>query len=332
MNNETIRFGTDGIRGHAERFPFTTPATQKLGYAIGSWAAGKYQSPVALIGSDTRSSCAPIKQALCAGLGAAGVQCVDASVLPTPAVLSLIRQDPGLHMGIMISASHNPHHDNGIKLFDRTTGKITRADEAVIEENFAKASVAQKSNALPESTTSQHELYTQNILSHFPQNLLQGHTIVLDCANGATYDIAPQIFRALGATVVTLAAQPNGTNINENCGALHPAPLQEAVLKHSALVGFAFDGDGDRVIAVNSDGDLYDGDDILCLLLDHPACKGSDKVVGTVMTNHGFDAHVAGRGMQLVRTKVGDKNIAAELARTQQVLGGETSGHIIMTD
>ena len=332
MNDKTIRFGTDGIRGNATQFPFTSPATQQLGHAIGTWGALKYQNPTALIGSDTRASCATIKQALCEGLRAAGVRCIDAGVLPTPAILGLINGDPTLHMGIMISASHNAYHDNGIKLFDRTTGKISQEDEQAIEHNFAQAPEVRTTPQQSESSGAQRELYVQSILSHFEHNFLASHTIALDCANGATYAVAPQILSALGAKVVTIADAPNGTNINANCGTLHPYQLQQAVLSHNALAGFAFDGDGDRVIAVNRSGVLKDGDDLLALLLDHPACAQSTHVVGTIMTNHGLEAHVKARGLQLTRTKVGDKHIAAQLIKTNQVLGGEGSGHVIMTD
>jgi len=348
--NQTLSFGTDGIRGHAQQFPFTDDALFTLGLAIGTWAVQKYSTqPHVLIAHDTRLSCGPIKKMLIAALTEAGVQCVDASVLPTPAVLQLIVGSKKYQFGLVISASHNPYYDNGIKIFDANAGKLSTLDEQTIEKLFTQLQRKNSTVAplvLPDeppsikplgglastATPQLHALYMHNLQAHFPQKFLAGQTVVLDCAHGATYQIAPKVFRALGANVIALGSQPNGTNINDKCGAMYPQNLRAAVAAHHALVGFAFDGDGDRVVALTRQGEIKDGDDLLALLMDHPACKKSTSIVGTVMTNHGFATHTKARGLKLIRTQVGDKHIAAELQKQQQVLGGETSGHIIMTD
>lgn len=319
MKNK-LRFGTDGIRGKANQFPFLQSDLQKLGEAIARWGKQKYKKETlnVLLGHDTRESCEQIKKHLTDGLCSRhNIQVTDGQVLPTPAVLQRIQAEKHFDFGIVISASHNPYTDNGIKLFDAKTGKLSAEDEAAIVEFF-------------ETSISPSQAYAENVISHFKPNFLANKKIVLDCANGATYKLAPEIFEKLGAEVITLFNNPDGKNINTNCGALFTKALQKAITQESADIGFAFDGDGDRVIAVNNHGTVKNGDDFLAILLEHPDFSNEKTVVGTVMTNHGLDLHLQKHDKKLIRTKVGDKYIAACLEQENLLLGGEASGHIII--
>ncbi|MBY0353762.1 hypothetical protein K2W90_05340 [Candidatus Babeliales bacterium] len=332
-----ITFGTDGIRGRANQYPFTASALQKFGKALGLWAIKKYAKPTPqlLLASDTRESCPRIKQAVWAGLEQAGISVIDAGVIPTPAVFQLINHDQAFDCGLMISASHNPHYDNGLKIFDARACKLTKLDEQDIVDNFMAMSEPEE---LPADVQERAVWagagaeYGKLMATFFPENFLAGTTIVLDCAHGATYQLAPMIFESFGANVVVLNVSPNGTNINNNCGALHPENLQAAVVAHKAHAGFAFDGDGDRVIAVNRLGEVKDGDDALSLLLRLPRYALSKHVVGTVMTNSGFEQSINQAGVELIRTSVGDKYVSAKMEECDILLGGETSGHIIVKD
>ncbi len=333
---KNIHFGTDGIRGTATQPPFTKEYLLPLGMAIAEWALQKYnQRPTILLAHDTRKSCSEIKKWLIQGLLLRHASVTDAQILPSPAVLQLMQQPNMFHCGIIISASHNAYTDNGIKLLDAKTGKLTTKDEQFIENAFAKQ-VAQNhvTTQMPFHSsnlwTEAHTIYANNIISLFPHNFLSKKKIVLDCANGATHHIAPTIFRSLGAEVTAIADKPNGTNINHECGALHTNFLQETVIKINADIGFAFDGDGDRVLAVNHDGILKDGDDLICLLLQHPEFIHETEIVGTIMTNQGFVNHLKATHKALIRTKVGDKYVAAQLEDKRLLIGGETSGHIII--
>ncbi len=334
MNNK-ITFGTDGIRGKAGEYPFTPTALIRLGRAIAHWAQEKKQKPCFLLGADTRVSSPDITQALIHGLTLEGSTCVDGHILPTPAILERIVHDDRFDFGLIISASHNPYEDNGIKLFDAAYGKLTDEDEEKIAALFTSLTPSTQED-IPSMQSSKDESiaqgYTNYVTSQFPKGFLLGQTIVLDCSNGATYQSAPAIFKALGAQVIPIGTSPNGTNINHKCGAVHPQLLQDAMRTHNAAIGFAFDGDGDRVIAVNKHGEIKDGDDLLALLLTHPAYKDVDPVVGTVMTNYGFEAQLNKQKKTLVRTQVGDKYIGSKLKDIHGLLGGETSGHIILTD
>lgn len=338
---QVIAFGTDGIRGPAHEYPFTTTSLQKFGIALGLWAIKKYakQHPQFLLASDTRESCPRIKAAVRVGLEHVGINVIDAGVVPTPAVFQLIHhvaheQQP-FDGGLMISASHNPYYDNGLKIFDARDCKLTKKDEQEIVDYFnamddevdfviSDIQIATWAQAGPE--------YGNLVASFFPHNFLAGITVVLDCAHGATYQLAPMIFEKFGAKVVLLHAAPTGTNINHGCGALHPQTLQAEVVRLGAHAGFAFDGDGDRVIAVNRFGVVKDGDDVLSLLLRLPRYALSKQVVGTVMTNSGFEHSMQQAGVQLIRTPVGDKYVSAMMEECDILLGGETSGHIIVKD
>lgn len=344
--NKNLQFGTDGIRGKADLFPFDTKTLHRIGQAIAQWSKAKYgKNPKLLIGHDTRLSCTRIKQDLISGLTQSELTIVDGAVLPTPAVLQLITQDPTYHFGIVISASHNPYTDNGIKLFDAKQGKLSPEDEATITNYFhaiaesqAPVEVQPPAESQPltgtqaPSQTEAAKTYKETIKNHFQTNFLTGITIVLDCANGATYDVAPQVFTELGATAIPINVEPNGTNINKEAGSLHPENLQKAVVQAKADIGFAFDGDGDRIIAVNAQGQIKDGDDLLAILLTNPTYTSQGKLVGTIMTNHGLEKFLHKNNKELIRTKVGDKYIAAELQAKNLPLGGEASGHIIIRD
>jgi phosphoglucosamine mutase len=337
---ETIRFGTDGVRGNTSHFPFTPPAVAQLGSAIAQWVRTHYKTQAkVLIGHDTRVSCWRLKASLKQSLMLHGIPFADAGIIPTPAVLHIMKYDPSFNAGIMISASHNPSCDNGIKLFKAGQGKISEQDEREIEANFENVArseqhIEEETNApaFNEAQSLHAQRYTEALIARFPGNFLAGKRIVLDCSHGATYQIAPIIFRALGADVTTIGTQPNGLNINEACGSLYPEELANAVLKQKAHFGFAFDGDGDRLICVDSEGIIKDGDDVLVHLLRHPLFERCKTIVGTLMTNHGLDMHISAAHKKLIRTSVGDKYVAAELEKNNLLLGGETSGHIIMRD
>ena len=336
MENK-LNFGTDGIRGKATGYLFKHETLYCLGMAIAQWSISKYQkpNPKILIGSDTRISSPRIKKAFKKGLACMPLHIVDGKILPTPAVCQLIQKNSDFDFGVVISASHNPYDDNGIKIFDAKYNKLNSMDEQAIIDNFEKISKTPlnlKNVAKEEFWNDAKNTYKDNILSYFKPNFLSGIKVVLDCANGATYKIAPDIFKSLGAQVIELENKPNGRNINKECGALHPQKLQETVLKNKGDLGFAFDGDGDRLLAVNKKGEIKDGDDILALLLNHQKFVNTDKIVGTIVTNHGFDLYLKKNNKTLIRTDVGDKHIAAKLEENNLLLGGENSGHIIMKD
>jgi phosphoglucosamine mutase len=336
----TIAFGTDGIRGNAEAFPFTDQALTVLGLACAAWAQEKYAKthPKMLIGADTRISGPRIKQAFATGLLAGGVEVWDGGVIPTPAVCQLIMLDTSFDAGIVISASHNPFQDNGIKIFDSRRCKIAPEDEQKITQLFGEFWVKQADtqsltpDAMIDWTDDAVVAYRQCMLSRFPAGFLKNVKVVLDCANGATAAVAPAIFRTLGASVETIAINPDGKNINAKCGALHPERLIEMVKQSQSDAGFAFDGDGDRLIVVTRNGVVKDGDESLDLLLDLPAYKDLAMVVGTIMTNQGFERHLEAEGRRLLRTKVGDKYVVAKMEEENLPLGGEISGHTIIRD
>jgi len=344
-HRRSLKFGTDGIRGRADEFPFTNEALVHLGWAIAQWINKTYGSASTkiLIGTDTRESCSRIKQALITGLQACPVTIIDAGVIPTPAVYQLIKTEPGFDIGIVISASHNPYIDNGIKLFQAKTGKLSPEDEQMISEFFAQ-SLDQNTEILRDQEIIQEIIwqeviweeaaykYIKNITERFSPGFLAGYIVVLDCAHGATYKVAEVIFKQLGASVIAYSVEPDGININKNCGSLHTENIQKAVLAHGADIGFAFDGDGDRVIAINKNGQIKDGDDILALLLELPEYNKLDRIVGTVMTNQGFENALKHKNKLLLRTSVGDKYIASCLDTEMLPLGGENSGHIIIKD
>jgi phosphoglucosamine mutase len=238
--------------------------------------------------------------------------------------------------GITISASHNPYYDNGIKLFDAKKCKLSRQDEEKIEQYFDlyfnNPELLNNSFSEREIWEDAEQEYLNIVYSKFTPGYLSGIQIILDCANGATAQIAPRIFKNLGATVLTIGSAPTGTNINEKCGSTHPEKLQDVVTRNRAAIGFAFDGDGDRVIAINKFGKLKDGDDILTILAQHPDYKNTNEIVGTITANQGFEKALRESNKTLIRTQVGDKHVAASLEERNLPLGGEACGHIIIRD
>ncbi len=325
-------FGTDGIRSRIGMHPFTAETLPLLGAAIAQWAQEKYGPDCTiLLAHDTRQSCSWLKASLKTGLLMYPIELHDAYVLPTPAVLHLMNKHTQYNCGIVISASHNPYYDNGIKLIDTHTGKLTSEDEKRISSLFLKEHKKGYTHLGMEMPVFQAEdLYINCVTGLFQDDFLKGYTIVLDVAHGATYGVAPRIFEKLGATTIVLHNTPTGLNINEESGTLYPQKLQEAVVAHKAHIGFAFDGDGDRVIAVNQHGALKDGDDLLFLLHTHPDYRHLQSLVGTVMTNQALEIHLKSQGKTLIRTPVGDKHILEALQTHKLSLGGEQSGHIIL--
>lgn len=330
-----LTFGTDGIRNKVGEHPFTQEGLRELGHAIAHWALAKYGDKASfLIAADTRYSGDWVKTQLVSGILSKPVTIYEGGILPTPALFHLLKDSHTYTCGIVISASHNPAEDNGIKLVDARTGKLTLEDETLIGRliNQKVPAIDYTKLGRCQGYLEAAEDYKNKIISFFRSSFLKGHKIVLDCAHGATYQIAPAIFKALGAEVITVNAAPNGYNINEQCGPLHPESLQKEMLKQKALIGFAFDGDGDRVIAVNKQGIVKDGDDILACLIEHPDYRQSPALVSTIMANQGFEAHVKGLGKEFIRTAVGDKHVAEMLMQRGLSLGGEPSGHIILNN
>jgi len=332
-------FGTDGIRGQVGEYPITPDFVLRLGYAAGRVLAAKSPKiahPAVLIGKDTRISGYMFEAALEAGLSAAGVDVLLTGPMPTPAVayLTLLL---GAQAGIVISASHNPFYDNGIKFFSAEGAKLPDTIEHEIEAELDKPMVVMDSANLGKARRidDARERYVAFCKSTFPNHLsLKNLKIVLDCANGATYQVAPDVFRQLGAEIVVIGNKPDGLNINENVGTTHPKALQVAVVEHNADLGIAFDGDGDRVMMVDSAGNLLDGDELLYIIATSlhgkQALKGG--VVGTLMTNLAMEQALARQGIPFERAQVGDRYVLAKLNEKKWKLGGENSGHILTLD
>jgi phosphoglucosamine mutase len=334
-------FGTDGVRGRVGESPITPDFVMRLGYAAGKvLAAGQDLPPgdhaAVLIGKDTRISGYMLESALQAGLSAAGVDTYLAGPMPTPAVAYLTRA-LRLQAGIVISASHNPFEDNGIKFFSADGNKLPDAVEHAIETRLDQPLEVMPSAQLGKARRLNDAAgrYIEFCKSTFPNNLdLRGLKLVVDCAHGATYHIAPHVFHELGAEVYSVGAQPDGININRDCGATHPQALARAVKAQRAHLGVAFDGDGDRLMMADQDGRLYDGDQLLFVIAQfrkkHKLSKGG--VVGTLMTNLGMEQALAGLGIPFLRAAVGDRYVLEKLVEKGWQLGGENSGHIICLD
>lgn len=326
-------FGTDGIRNRVGISPFTAHELPRLGAALAQWALSKTEHPRILIGYDTRASNHWVLNALNAGLLRYPVTIYDGGILPTPAVCLLTNIDDTFDFGMIISASHNPYHDTGIKLIT-PHHKLSPEDEHYISSLFyadtTPSSYDTFGTCVPYHRAA--ELYISYVVAQFPPSFLSGKKIVLDCAHGATSSVAPAIFTALGATVYPLHNEPTGTNINDQCGALHPEHCARAVVDLDADIGFAFDGDGDRVMIIDKDGTIHNGDTALALLLHHDNYKHCSMVVGTSMSNHALSIYLDAHNKQLIRTAVGDKYIAQALEEHNLLMGGEQSGHIILRD
>lgn len=331
-----LLFGTDGIRTRTGKSPLTIEQLPKLGYAIARWAEEKNNDvPHIFLAHDTRSSCHFIKSALKSGLLLHNSKTFDALALPTPTVCFLTRHNKYFNCGIIITASHNPSEYNGIKILDAQGSKIGLQDEKRICEIFNETKLDSIEHAHLGNdfrALNPGEPYIDALIKYFDKGFLKGKTIALDCAHGAGSYLYPHIFRLFGANVIAIHAKPNGTNINSNCGSLCPKILQETVVSYKADAGFAFDGDGDRVIAVNNKGQIKDGDDILVLLMDNAKIKNAPALVGTTFSNEGLSAYIATKDKKLIRADVGDKNVMEQLKLHNLPLGGETSGHIIIKD
>jgi phosphoglucosamine mutase len=331
-------FGTDGVRGTANSYPMTAEMALKLGAAAGRFFRrdGSTAHRV-VIGKDTRLSGYMLENALTAGLTSTGMNVLLLGPVPTPAVGFLTRSMRA-DLGVMISASHNPHHDNGIKFFGPDGFKLSDAAEAEIEA-MVEGEIAL---AKPENIGRAKRIddavgrYEEYAKTTFPQGLrLDGLKVVIDCANGAAYKAAPEVLWELGAEVIPVGVSPNGKNINDRCGSTYTQTAAEAVVAHGAHVGISLDGDADRVMILDETGRVADGDQIMALLAGHWADEGrlrGGTLVATVMSNLGLERFMTSRGLRLERTAVGDRYVVEAMRRGGFNLGGEQSGHIVMTD
>ncbi len=333
-------FGTDGVRGRVGEAPITPEFVMRLGYAAGVTLVAREkmpgrENPAVLIGKDTRISGYMLEAALEAGFAAAGVDVMLAGPIPTPAVAYLTRA-LRLQAGVVISASHNPYYDNGIKFFSAVGTKLPDGVEAEIESRLdepmgcvdpARLGKARRINDAAGR-------YIEFCKSTFPNELdLRGLRIALDCAHGAAYHIAPSVFHELGAEVVSVGVEPNGLNINDGVGATRPENLRRAVLEKGADLGIALDGDADRLIMVDRGGEIYDGDKLLYVIAAARQAEGRlDGVIGTLMSNLGFEHAIGRLGAPFARAKVGDRYVLEMLHERGWKLGGENSGHIICLD
>ncbi|AOA06864.1 phosphoglucosamine mutase [Pseudomonas sp. TMW 2.1634] len=325
-------FGTDGIRGRVGVYPITPDFMLKLGWAAGMAFRSKGACRI-LVGKDTRISGYMFESALEAGLSAAGADVMLLGPMPTPAIAYLTRTFHA-EAGIVISASHNPHDDNGIKFFSGEGTKLPDDVELMIEELLDAPMTVVDSDKLGKVSRINDApgRYIEFCKSSVPSSTkFSGMKIVLDCAHGATYKVAPSVFKELGAQVVVLSAQPDGLNINENCGSTHMGQLQAAVVAEGADLGIAFDGDGDRVLMVDHTGAVVDGDELLFIIARdlHERGKLQGGVVGTLMSNLGLELALADLGIEFVRANVGDRYVIAALQERNWLVGGENSGHIV---
>lgn len=340
---KTHLFGTDGIRGRANVYPMTVDIALKVGQAVGClFRREDVRHRKVLIGKDTRISGYMFETALVSGICSMGLDAILVGPMPTPAIAFLtlsMRADAG----VMISASHNPFDDNGIKIFSNDGFKLPDDVEREIEEVislFETHSRCQRPTGVDvgkafriEDAPGRYIVFLKNT---FPRDLtLDGIKIVIDCANGATYRVAPQVFEELGARVIKIGVSPNGTNINEGCGALCLGPLRNAVKEYDADLGIAFDGDGDRLMVIDEKGHVVDGDRIMAICARHLKNKGllsKDTVVATVMSNMGLERALSSMDIRLLRTKVGDRYVVEEMRKNGYNFGGEQSGHLIFMD
>jgi phosphoglucosamine mutase len=329
-------FGTDGVRGRVGSMPITPDFVMKLGYAAGKVLAhSESGKPTVLIGKDTRISGYMLEAALEAGFSAAGVDVMLAGPMPTPAIAYLTRA-LRLSAGVVISASHNPYYDNGIKFFSAQGNKLPDSVEAAIEAALDEPieCVSSEKMGKAKRLDDAQGRYIEFCKSTFPNELdLRGLKIVVDCAHGAAYQVAPHVFHELGADVITIGNQPNGLNINEGCGATDPEELSIAVRVNYADVGIALDGDADRLIMVDAAGRIYNGDELLYVMVkDRMATERVQGAVGTLMTNMALEVEFKKMGIEFARAKVGDRYVLEVLQERGWLLGGEGSGHLLCLD
>lgn len=336
-------FGTDGIRGQFGVFPITPDFLLRLGFGAGQVLVRQSlnKRPSVLIGKDTRLSGYVIEAALQAGFNAAGVDVHMLGPLPTPAIAHLVKSFHA-DMGVVISASHNPYQDNGVKFFNHEGKKISDEMQNAINDQLTalvddtNASFARLEGIKADTIGKNHRIadangrYIEYCKGSFPYHLnLSNLKIVIDCANGAGYSVAPRVLQELGAQVIAIHNTPNGININDNCGSTHPNVIQAAVREHGADVGIALDGDGDRIIMTDDQGNIIDGDGILYILAKHLKPVG---VVGTLMSNVALELALVNQGIEFYRAKVGDRYVMQELQERGWSIGGEPSGHILYLD
>jgi phosphoglucosamine mutase len=335
-------FGTDGIRGKANVYPMSPDFVLRLGQAIGTHFRHAYPNPRILIGKDTRRSGYMLEQALCSGICSVGVDVGFLGPLPTPGIAYLTR---GMRAcaGIVISASHNPFYDNGIKIFSENGYKLPDEIEDKLEEMIEGGPETMVESFPVEMDIGRAKRiddavgqYAVFLKEQFPKHLnLEGLRIVLDCANGAAYKVAPKVFEELGAELFVVGNEPNGRNINDQCGALFPQKLRELVKLYKADLGLAFDGDADRLIVVDDKAQIVDGDQIMAIcafyMQERQRLKKS-KIVATIMSNMGLDIAMSGINVEVLRTKVGDRYVVEAMRRGGFNLGGEQSGHLIFGD
>ncbi len=338
--SERKLFGTDGIRGKANVYPMTGEIAMRLGRAVTQYfqkISGKNKQPLIIVGKDTRLSCYMLEQAICSGICAQGGRVILTGPLPTPGI-AFVTKSMRADAGIMISASHNNFDDNGIKLFDADGFKLPDEVELELEDmilNPEKMTVKTGGNLgradRLKEVFGRYLVHTKAALeSKFN---LEGMRLVVDCANGAGYKVAPMIFKELGAEVFPIGVHPNGQNINNKCGSMHPEAASEEVLKFRADLGICLDGDADRIVIIDDEGEAVDGDQLIALhaktLLEHGKLKPGDTVVGTIMSNLGLEVYIKSLGLKFHRTKVGDRYILEYMRKNGSLLGGEPSGHII---
>ena len=336
-------FGTDGVRGKANIYPITPEMALKLGKAAAKVLLGSKEKngkkPLILIGKDTRISGYMLEYALTAGITSMGADVLLVGPMPTPAISHLTKSFAA-DFGIMISASHNPYYDNGIKFFDNNGFKLSdeieeQIEKIVLEEKFENGHISGELIGRAKRIDDAKGRYVEFAKASINNNSLKGIKIVLDCANGASYDVTPHIFRELGAEVVVINNAPDGLNINLNCGSLYPEQLKQRVKQEKADIGIALDGDADRVIFVDEKGNEVDGDQIMsvCSLDLFSQNKLRNKtLVATVMSNIGLDIAMKKIGIKVVRTDVGDRNVIDEMRKRNYNFGGEQSGHLIFLD
>jgi phosphoglucosamine mutase len=319
-------FGTDGIRGKARQYPLDDVTMLRLGFALAQRFGKTVNRPRILLGRDTRESGPMIMGALAAGLESGGAEPVVVGVIPTPGIAYLCRTTDAL-AAISISASHNPWEDNGVKIFGHDGMKLADAIEEEIEDDLRRVELATATYV--ENDSENHELieeYERFLIGGVPPNALTGKKVVLDTGHGAAYRIGPEVFRRAGAEVIVIHNAPNGRNINEQSGALHPETLAQTVVAENADYGVAFDGDADRAIFADDKGKIRDGDEIIYLWAKHLKVPC---VVTTVMSNFGFEKQLKDDGIELCRAQVGDKYVLEMMLARDAVIGGEQSGHII---
>ena len=331
-------FGTDGVRGTANQYPMTAEMALKIGAAAGRYFRNDGSNGHrVVIGKDTRLSGYMFENALTAGLTSTGMNVLLLGPVPTPAV-GMLTTTMRADVGIMISASHNPHHDNGIKFFGPDGFKLSDEAEAEIEAMvFADIQLAQSINIGRAKRIDDGRFrYAERVKATFPQGQnLKGLKVVIDCANGAAHKVAPEVLWELGAEVIPVGVSPNGYNINENCGSTSPRTAAETIVSHGADVGICLDGDADRIMILDEKGNVADGDQLMALMAGRWADEGrlsGGALVATVMSNLGLERYLDGRGLRLERTNVGDRYVVERMRAGGYNLGGEQSGHIVMTD